>query len=201
MPQDDLAVEYGAVSQKLERIAVIKPAAPRDFIAGQELFRQAVVEFDFDRRVVALIRPGAFTPPHDQPMAVQFSRSWPTIKIKVNSHDEPVCATVDTGYGGGVALAQKTVDELALPIIPGVKARLVTEWGIVEDVPQMKELQELRVGDQLYRNVHLAISPVRGENPCTAILGVDILSRHKVIFDLGNRRMWLLPRSKIVNSR
>lgn len=194
--QDDVAVEYGPVSQMLEDIVVKKPAANRDFIAGSELFKQAVVEFDFAAGLVALIRPGAFVPPPDQAMSVQYPRVWPTIQIKVNSHDEPVCAIVDTGYGGGVALSQKIVDELALPVIPGATASLVTEWGIVEGVPQMKELQELRIGDRLYRNVHLSVSPLKDEHRCSGILGVDILSRHRVIFDLGNRRMWLLPRSR-----
>jgi hypothetical protein len=194
--QEHVAVEYGPGSQRLEAIRVMENPTASEFIAGQELFQQAVVEFDFAGGRVTLIRPGAFIPPPDKPIPVQYPGFLPTIQIKVNSHEEPICAIVDTGYGGGVALSQKTVDELALPIIPGLKRPLRLVGGKVHEAQEMKELQELKVGDRLYRNVHLIVSPINGEDRCSALLGVDILSRHRVIFDLGNRRMWMLPRSK-----
>jgi hypothetical protein len=190
--QEDLTVEYGAVSQKLQDIYVILVAGDHEFTAGQELFSQAVVEFDLDKGLVTLVRPGAFKPPTDKPVSVQFPRYWPTTQIKVNGHD--ICAIVDTGFSGGVALSQKTMDALALPSIPGRELRAVGEGGREQVIPEMAPLKELRVGERIYQDVSVVLSPVNGENRCTALLGMEILSKHRLIFDLGNRRMWLLPR-------
>ena len=204
MARDAVAVEYGPVSQELDGIFVTDIAENQEFIAGQELFSRVVVELDFDRDLVTLIRPGAFVPPTDKPVAVQFSGHLPTVQIRVNGHDKSVCAIVDTGFYGSVALSPKTVDKLALPIIPGSKAPSYGVGGKVSEATALEPLKELRVGDQLYRNVQDASMDDRfgvGPNACSALLGMKILSRHRIIFDLGNHRMWLLPRPEIKNSR
>ncbi len=199
LSQDHVAIEYGPVSQELAGVLVVDIPGYEEFIAGQNLFSQAVVELDFDRGLVTLIRPGAFIPPADKPLSVQFPVSVPTVQIKVNGHDEPVCAIVDTGFYGGVILSPKTVGKLALASIPGSKVRGGGVGGREYEAPALEPLKELRVGDRLYQDVPLAVDPM-SKGRCSALLGMKILSKHRIIFDLGNRRMWLLPRSEIKGS-
>ena len=200
---DQVAIEYGPVSQELVGIYVTNIPMGPDVLAGQNLFSQAVVEFDFDRNLVTLTRPSAFTPPTDEPISVQYVDDLPTIQIKVNGRDKPVCAIVDTGFNGGIFLSQKAVNELALPSISGSAMSSPGVGGAMREVRAMEPLKELRVGDQLYRNVSAAVGLGSGRGRCamSALLGMEVLSKQKIIFDLGSRRMWLLPRSEIKSSR
>ena len=197
----DVLVQLGAASIKLSTVFVGEASTNAGISFGQELFSQAVVEVDFDTGYVTLIRPDAFIPPDVAPMSVRLSRSRPAVQLEVNGNGRRFCAIVDTGFDGGVAVTPDMAAELSLPTVPGTSIGRGF-GGKRAEGPALAPLDEVRMGDLLYGNV-----PVMGQVPntdkkeaCRNLLGMAVLARHHLIFDMANHRIWLLPRSGVQQS-
>jgi predicted aspartyl protease len=211
----NVSVELGPASIKLHAVTISGLPAKTELLLGMELFLQAVVDFDFDAGRLTLIRPDAFTAPASKPVSLQvrgstllnmaqiFGLTEPVtvqmrgsvpIQLKVNDHQHTIDAFLDTGTNAGILLTAKVVSELALPRDLMHMIARTGFGGERQVVPSLAALEEVRIGDQIYRNVPAYETPEDQAGPFN-FLGMPVLSRHHLIFDLQRNRVWLLPRS------
>ncbi len=195
-----LPVQLGPGSIDLHKVAIGHQTAETQFALGPELFLQAIVDMDFDAGRMTLIQPAAYRPPPGNPIPVQLTWAKPTVQLRVNGHAQQVCAILDTGFNSGLALSGEVLSALALPKAAG-QTTLSGLGGARWNVPALAPLDEVGFSDQLYRDVPVTEKKSDVEWPCPNLLGMAVLSRHHVIFDLKNQRVWLLPRATAVVSR
>ncbi|HTQ36282.1 MAG TPA: aspartyl protease family protein [Steroidobacteraceae bacterium] len=194
---ENVSVQVGAASMTLSIVLVSRGMPGAGLVLGEELFSKAVVDMDFGAGRLTLIRPETFKPPADTPMPVKLSYSRPTVKFKVNGRDPESCAIIDTGYGFGLALNSDLVARLALPSNPNVRHSYTRADGTRHDSPALFPLDEVIIGGWIFRDVpavSLASGERLGDKSCGNLVGMNILARHHVIFDMRNDRIWLLPR-------
>lgn len=191
---EDVPLELGSASFKLGMV-VVHDFAESEFLFGGGLFLQAVVDMDIDAGRLALIHPEAFVPPAEEPVRTGRWKMRPTVQIQINGIEGTICASLDTGFDGGVALMPEVVSRLDLLKEPGRVVSRVRFDGSQVDAPALAPLDEVRIGSQTYRNVQ-----VMGEVPyeagdCSNLIGMAVLSQHRVIFDVKKNRAWFLPRT------
>jgi hypothetical protein len=195
-----LPVQLGPGSIELHKVAIGHQTAETQFALGPELFLQAIVDMDFDAGRMRLIQPAAFKPPPGDPVPVQLTWAKPTVRLRVNGHAQEVCAILDTGFNSGVALSGEVLSALSLPQAAG-QTTLTGLGGARWNVPALAPLEQVGFSNQLYRDVPVTEKKSDVEWPCPNLLGMAVLSRHRVIFDLKNQRVWLLPRATGMVSR
>lgn len=195
-----LPVQLGASSIDLHKVAIGHQTAETQFALGPELFLQAIVDMDFDAGRMTLIQPAAWKPPPSEPIPVQLTWAKPTVQLRVNGHAQEVCAILDTGFNAGVALSGEVLSALALPQAAGLTT-VNGLGGARWNVPALAPLDEVGFSNRLYRDVPVTEKKSNVAWPCPNLLGMAVLSRHRVIFDLQNQRVWLLPRATGVMSR
>lgn len=192
---EGLKVQLGASSMDFHMVPVGQGTGLPQLILGQEIFSKAVVEMDFESRRLVINHPDTFSAPSAPAIKVERTYTRPNIQVQLASAKRPICATIDTGFDSGLALPSKLVKELALPADP--RGRRVVYSGFSRqrvEVEALEPLETLTFGDQSTRDV-----PVVGAVPdeaakCNALLGMAVLSRYRLIFDMRNDRMWFLPR-------
>src|SRR5262249_46937725 len=144
---------------------------------------------------LTLIRPDAFEPPDAKPLKVKMLHAVPTIPLYVKGRENKLCAMVDTG-SSPLSLIPAVIEKLALPAHPS--GRTVISEGASRVRGEKRALaagDEGQVGGLMYREVPAGYAPPWAKDSCGNRLGMNVLYRHHLIFDLKNRRMWLLPRS------
>jgi predicted aspartyl protease len=194
-------VQLGRGTIELQKVAIGEQTAETQFALGPELFLQAIVDMDFDSGRMTLIRPDAWTPPPAAPVPLQLWWTKPTVQLNVNGNRQPVCAVVDTGFNSGVALSGAALGALS---VPQARAQTtITGFGGVRwQASSLEPLREVGFSSQRYEDVPVSEKKSAVEWECPNLLGMAVLSQHRVIFDLRNRRMWLLPRTtSLVSSR
>jgi predicted aspartyl protease len=190
----DVPLQLGSGTIELHKVAIGPQTMETQFALGPELFLQAVVDMDFDAGRMTLLRPGAGTPSAADALPVQLVQGKPTVQLRVNGRQQQVCAILDTGFNSGVALTSEVLGELALPQLAG-HTMLTGFGGVRWQVPALAPLQQVEFGAQSYRDIPITEKKSGGEWDCPNLLGMAVLSHHRVIFDLQHRRVWLLPRS------
>lgn len=191
----DMQVQLGPVSTKVA-LSVVDDNDETPFILGAPLFLQAVVDMDFDAGRVTLIRPDAFEPPAGKPLAVKLSSAVPTIALQVHGPEHELCAMIDTGSNSGLSLAEDVINELALPA--AASGRTLVSYGAFGEkyeYPELAPVDQVQVGGLMYRQVWTNHAPPKMAKHCANLLGMNVLYRHHLVFDLRNRRIWLLPRA------
>jgi hypothetical protein len=195
----NIPLELGRMSTVLPMAVLIDHNAERPVVLGAEIFLHAIVEMDFEAGRLRLFRPATFTPPPAQPVPVVLWNSVPTLQLTVNGQARQICAVIDTGFNGGLALTSEIVTELALPPDPAGGTRVARDgFGNRYERPLLAPLNELRFGSLAYQNVPVTQSlplPLAGSQQCGNVLGMAVLYRLRLIFDLQNQRVWLLPRA------
>jgi len=185
-------VQLGAASLELDRVTIGEQTADTQFVIGPELLLQAVVDMDFDNGRLTIIRPDAWTPPTAAPLDVHLWWTKPTVQLRVNGREQPVCAVLDTGFNAGVALSGEVLDALALPRT-AARTMLTGFGGVRWNAAVPAPLDEVRFGDEIIRNVPLT-EKSGAQWDCPNLIGMALLSRHHLVFDLPHHRVWLLPR-------
>jgi predicted aspartyl protease len=193
----DVSVQIGTGSIKLATAFIDERNHLMQLILGQEVFSQAVVELDFDARAVTLIHHKEFRPPAAASLPVRMSVSKPTVELKINDSGRTLCATVDTGFDSGIALSSRIVDELSLPAVAGRSAEYQGVGGNRTVVPVLAPLREVHIGGDTYRDVEVVGRLPNEELRCGGLVGMKILSQHRLVFDMKHSRIWLLPRSRV----
>lgn len=192
---EDIPIELGSASSKILIATVDDRDDSPPIILGANLFLQAVVEMDFDARRVTLINPQDFSHPEQEPILVKLMNAVPTIRLKLNDNESEVCTIVDTGFFSGLAVTPEIASKHSLPIDPaGRKLVIRGAFGARYEQEALAPLDRLQIGDRLYRHVPIVYAPSLLAN-CPNLLGMAILSQSRLIFDLKNRHIWLLPPS------
>lgn len=192
---EDVPIQLGSVSSKILIAGVDNHDDSPPIILGANLFLQAVVEMDFDAGRLTLINPQAFSPPEQEPLLIKLLNAVPTIQLKLKDSESEVCTIVDTGFFSGLAVTPEIASKHSLPSDPASRKLVIRgAFGARYEQEALAPLDRLQIGDRLYRHVPIVYSPSLLEN-CPNLLGMAILSQSRLIFDLKNRRIWLLPRS------
>lgn len=163
------------------------------FVLGAEFFSLAVVDMDIAAGRVTLIRPDAFVPPAAEPMEVDLNYARPIVDVRIEGHKKPICTVIDTGSPFGLALDTELARKLALPTVPGRTIRYSRIDGEVKETPVLAPLEEIRIGKRTFHNVPAFGQVERKGRDCGTLLGMAVLSRFHLIFDIKRSRMWLLP--------
>jgi predicted aspartyl protease len=164
-------------------------------VLGSPLFLQAIVDIDFDADRLSIVQPESFNPPPEAPIAVSVWRGTPLVHMKIGNHPELVCAMVDTGFDGGLALSDDVVKELSLSYDSDGRRIVYAAGaaGVRQERRVLEVLPEVRLGGSVYTNVEATHVPESGE--CLSRIGTGLLGQSRLVFDLKNRRMWVLPRA------
>lgn len=168
-------------------------AAP--VLIGANLLLQAVVDIDFDAKRLSIIQSDAFTPPTVASIPVGLDHGRPTVRLTVSGHTQSICAVIDTGADGGIYLTDGLVQKLGLATHPagGTTVTLGAATGETWERPILAPLQGARLA-----HLNLGATSVRHSvrtDACSNVIGMEVLSRYRLIFDLPKRRLWLLPRA------
>ena len=192
----DLPLELGAIAMTLPMAILIDHNAERPFVIGSQLFLHAIVEMDFVAGRLVLVRPETFAAPAGEPVPVKLWNGVPTLQLQVNGNEGKVCTVIDTGFNGGLALAPEVVSGLALRPDPAGGTRVSQDgFGNRYERPVLAPLDEMRFGQLIYNNVPVTYGlPLPDAGACGNVLGMTVLYRHRLIFDLAHERVWFLPR-------
>lgn len=190
----NLSVQLGPASLALPVAPIFEGIGNTQLILGAELFSQAVVDIDFTASRVTLINPKAFAHPNEEPLRVGLSYARPTVEIKVNGRKPAICALVDTGSPFGVSFSTKLVEKLSLPNVPNQTKGYTRVDGKLRETPALAPLDEIQIGNWILEDVPAHSLAPNHNPPCGSILGMSALSRFHPIFDIGNRKVWLLQR-------
>jgi hypothetical protein len=189
----DVALEIGSASMTLHTATVDDASAHASAAIGAELLLQATIELDFQAGVIRISRPDAFSPPSEAPIPIEFLGALPTVQLRLNGEERKICAVVDTGFNGELAVTSEVLKEFVLPNDPaGGVWKAIGAYGETIERPALTPLKELQVGQLHHEVVKLGHAPRSGK--CANLFGMGILYHYRVIFDLENRRLWLLPR-------
>lgn len=190
----DISVQLGSASLTFPVAPVSKGIGNTQLILGAELFSQAVVDIDFNARLVRLIDPKTFDHPKEEPVPVDLSYGRPTTEIEINGKKPAICALIDTGSFFGVSLSTKLVEKLSIPNASNRTNSYRRVSGKLIETPALAPLDEIRVGNWILDDVPAHNLGPDHNPPCGSVLGMAALSRFHPIFDIGNRKVWLLQR-------
>ena len=173
-----------------------------DGILGYPFFASGLVQLDFANAVMRFGAPGSFAPP-GQRIDLDVDREIPEAIVRINDAiDAPFI--IDSGNSGEVLLYRPFVD--AHPsVVPASGARSVNYGVGGSDATYRTHLASLRIGGVplLHPTVDVVLAStgafadrVDGGN-----LGLDVLRRFVVTFDLGDEAMYLLPAATVGDER
>ncbi len=165
-----------------------------DGILGYPFFASSLVQLDFDQGVMRFGPPGSFQPP-GQRIALDVDREIPEATALVN---DAISAPfiVDTGNSGEMLLYGPFV--AAHPgVVPATGSRS-TNYGVGgSDATYRTHLAALRIGETSIArptvDVVEASSGAFADRTDAGNLGLGILRRFVVTFDLANDAMYLAP--------
>jgi hypothetical protein len=163
-----------------------------DGILGFPFFASGLVQLDVAAGVMRFGPPGSFVPP-GQRVDLDVDREIPEAIVRLNDAiDTPFI--IDSGNSGDVLLYRPFVD--AHPgIVPAGGARSVNYGVGGSDATYRTHLDSLRIGgvplEHLTVDVVLASSGAFADRVDGGNLGLAVLRRFVVTFDLGNAAMYL----------
>jgi hypothetical protein len=168
---------------------------PPSAVLGYDFLSRTVLEVDYPARRLRLHNPEGFeAPASGTALPLRMDANVPSIEVRIEGH--PGWVHVDTGSNGALDLAQPFVEANGLlegrPTEPtagleGVGGSARTRRGVVRSVD---------IGPVRLENVNTGFNEAeRGifaREDVAGILGAEILSRYRCIFDYPGRTLWLL---------
>lgn len=192
----DVRVQLGPAYLEVAKVPIADLPSDQPLLLGSALFSKAVVDVDVGSGVVRLIRPDAFVAPAVEPLPLISWKLVPTVELTLNHYQRPICAILDTGYSGGIALTSAAASELGLSGQPERSEVFVGVGGVQHAAQRLAPLEMLRIGELTYEDVevHQMDRGLKRE-PCGNLLGMSVLREHRMIFDMPGGRIWILPHS------
>jgi membrane-associated protease RseP (regulator of RpoE activity) len=188
-----------------------RPASDRviDGVIGYALFSRYAVEVDYQSRVVTLYEPNTYQysgSGESIPIRVMGNVPFARVKIPVEG-GKPLEGEFIVDMGAGrftiilntplvesrhlLAVAQKTIEELGAKGVGGNVKLLVGRW------PQ------LQLGRFTFANPVIYLAQDRkgafASTEFSGVIGGELLSRFKVIFDYAHKRLYLEPNSRLAD--
>jgi predicted aspartyl protease len=194
--------EIGGVKFQPRRVAALTSDANRrrrrDGIIGSGLFRQFVVELDFERKQMALYSPSNFVySGRGEIVPLRFRRTTPIVSASINgTNGDPIRGEfeIDTGCDSGICLGHDFIEKYHLLKEDntraggkvGVGGGTATRSGTL---PQL-QLGALKISKP-QTDFFLEGSPV--DHDMAGHIGFGVLKHFKVIFDYSRKQMILEP--------
>jgi hypothetical protein len=167
-------------------------------IIGYDLFRNFVIRVDYINKVITLIQPGRFKPPHSYdkiPLRVIGNR--PYIPVTVYPKEgEPVIVNLLLDLGASHAVMFE-IDSTQLVKIPPNHIETIVGRGLGGDITgYMGRINHLQLGSYKLHDVIVSFSDAYGDqekNPLNrqGAIGGEILSRFYVIVDYAGGALYL----------
>ncbi len=179
-------------------------------VIGLPVFKNCVVEVDFQKHIVRLHRPEAFTySGRGTVLPLRFSPhgSFPYVATEVSidgGAPVPASLVIDTGAGLALSLAVDSDDDLHMP---DKTVRSIMGWGASGVIRgRTGRITSLSLGNYVLENVvtnfpdagdmhAIASSEAPDDVVRNGLLGVKVLKRFHVVFDYANARVILEPNS------
>ncbi len=179
-------------------------------VIGLPVFKNCVVEFDFQKHILRLHRPEAFTySGRGMVLPLKFSThgSFPYVTTKVSidgGAPVPASMVIDTGAGLALSLAVDSDDDLHMP---EKTVHSIMGWGASGVIRgHTGRITSLSLGDFVLENVITNFPDAGDMHAITSseepdgivrngLIGVKVLKRFHVIFDYANARVILEPNS------
>ena len=179
-------------------------------VIGLPVFKNCVVEIDFQKHILRLYRPEAFTySGRGMVLPLRFSPhgSFPYVATEVSidgGAPVPASMVIDTGAGLALSLTVDSDDDLHMP---DKTVRSIMGWGASGVIRgRTGRITSLSLGDYVLENVitnfpdagdihAIASSEAPDDIVRNGLLGVKVLKRFHVVFDYANARVILEPNS------
>ena len=170
-------------------------------ILGASLFRQFIVEIDYESQIIRLIPPDNFRPYKNvEALPLEIHRSKPYLNTQLkppNGPEIPVKLLIDTGAGLAMLIHPNTHPDLEIPqkVIPGNIGMGL--GGNLEGV--MGLIPMLKMGAYQLREIPAHFQEIRGTidsvflHERNGILGNKVLERYTVTLDYFRGKMYLQP--------
>jgi predicted aspartyl protease len=171
-----------------------------DGILGSELFRECVVEIDYERRVVKLYDPATFHPGTGTTLPLEVENNSPSIRTTVvqpGSGEFDGLFEIDTGatdaltlnkpFAGAHQLLASAVKKIQAPAagLTGQSKLTVTRVGA------------LRLGGFVVEHPVTAVSQYESEDQpkpeIAGLIGGELLRRFDLVLDFAHRKLTLWP--------
>jgi hypothetical protein len=188
------------VAMSLEKLAPF--AGHRlEAIVGYDLFRNYVVEFDFENKKLRLWSPSSYAVPKVKPLPVRFQGNHPhidgTVTLFGNSY--PVDIKIDTGAGTGLSLTKRFVDSNSLGKSISKLPLITTGAGV--DGPILGRRQRIsgfefagnRIKSPVTHFTESGSAILGAEARFDALLGAEILHQFKLSVDYPGKKVYLEP--------
>ncbi|WP_210463956.1 aspartyl protease family protein [Rufibacter roseolus] len=172
-------------------------------IIGYPLFRDFVVEIDYENKVMTLFKPGTYPAKRaskSKVVPLEIEASKPYVKVQANFPDGSKHALrliVDSGMSTSMLLYPPTLPDVK---IPEKRIEAYLGRGLNGDIHgEIARLETLELGEFTLNRPPacfpdtMSIRHALGLNNRNGNLGADILQRFKVVFDYQNSRMLLQP--------
>jgi hypothetical protein len=179
-------------------------------VIGLPVFKNCVVEFDFQKHILRLHRPEAYTyKGRGKELPLRFSNhgSFPYVTAEVSvdgGAPVPASMVIDTGAGLALSLDVDSDDDLRMP---DKTVSSIMGWGASGVIRgRAGRITSLSLGDYVLENV-IANFPDAGDMHAiksadapddvvrNGLLGAKVLKRFHVVFDYTNARIILEPNS------
>jgi len=179
-------------------------------VIGLPVFKNCVVEFDFQTHILRLYRPEVYTySGRGMVLPLRFSPhgSFPYVATEVSidgGAPVPASMVIDTGAGLALSLAVDSDDDLHMP---GKTVSSITGWGASGVIRgHTGRITSLSLGDYVLENVVTIFPDASDMHAITSseapdditrngLLGVKVLKRFNVVFDYAKARVILEPNS------
>lgn len=162
-----------------------------DAAIGLELFEQTIIDVDFDASQVRLMPLGAAAPPEGAfRLSVTKDNRLPVVDLAIPGKGV-ICATIDTGYNRTLGLTDESVRRLGMPTREGESTSVAID-GVRSSRPQLSNIESLAFGGRTFSN--LPVQAIGGTRRCGNVIGMQILSRFRLYFDLSKNTIWLAAR-------
>ncbi|WP_165864760.1 aspartyl protease family protein [Rufibacter latericius] len=175
-------------------------------IIGYPLFKDFVVEIDYENKVMTLYKPGTYPQKKIDKSSIvplEIEASKPYVNVMANFPDGkqyPLRLIVDSGMSSSMLLYPPTLPEAK---VPDKKIEAYLGRGLNGDIHgEIARLEALQLGEFTLNRPpacfpdSMSIRHALGLNNRNGNLGADVLLRFKVVFDYNNSRMLLQPNRK-----
>jgi hypothetical protein len=166
-------------------------------IVGEEFFERHVVAIDFTRNELTFYDPRAFTPPSDVaplPLKSKFTAKTRLPATIEGQGDYEI--TFDLGASGFAMIDE---GDMANKMMADGRPWIPRSSGIVRKGEFMRHdgrtitTKEIGFAGFELNDIPTDVAAKGFVAPSDVSLGVNALSRFDIIFDIGNKRMWMRP--------
>jgi predicted aspartyl protease len=203
----DVTFELGGARLTGNEIAVVDRSLPgrtAQLVVGQSIFRNFVVQVDWDKHELTLFDPAKFKyKGGGSELPLEFDRGGrPYVhgSVKLDGKDVPVKLVIDTGAPHALSLLYGTSPDIKQPehaekivLGRGASGELT---GYLATTPALA-LGRYTVSDVPTVYPDESLGPVRGDFQQQGNLGSGILRRFTVVYDYPNRRIFVEPNTHL----